>query len=484
MLWRGRAFLAKGGKQFSTKASCPVATLRACNLVADTTSEKLADVLQAKREGDGGSLTPSVYVGFDPTARSLHVGNLVSIRALQAFQAHGFRPIALVGGGTGFIGDPSGKRADRVLLDNSELAKNQSGIEACLRQVLSFSSDGSGGGNSAKLVNNIDWYENMSAFEFVRDIGQHFRVSQMMGRESVKQRLASEVGISYTEFSYQMFQAYDFFHLCDKENCVLQIGGSDQWGNIASGIDFIRRKYSQGVDEGASDRQAYGLTVPLLTTSSGEKFGKSAGNAVWLDPSMTSPFEFYQYFMQASDADAAHLVPMLAIDLSRPHGNEGTYSLSRAREVLVEHAQDPGKRYAQKFLADSLTSWVHGSDALENARLATETLFKKTPKSNGDSAEDVARHLRQLLENDSIELVEVSRTDLEHSTVVELAALTGAVKSKGEAKRLVKNGGLYLNQKRVQDVNQSFRLLEDTVEDNLCTLRVGRKKQVVIKIVE
>jgi tyrosyl-tRNA synthetase len=451
---------------------CPVRLLEACNLVAGTTSDDLSQSLQASlfnARSDPPSPRPSVYVGFDPTAKALHVGNLVSIRALRAFQRAGFRPLALIGGATGFIGDPSGKNRDRVLLDGPTITTNQAGIERCLRRVLDFEASADGAIVGAKLVNNMDWYHDMSAFDFVRDIGRHFRVSQMLGRESVKTRMDSEAGISFTEFTYQMFQANDFHHLYVHEECVLQIGGSDQWGNIAAGVDLIRRQVGGAFK--MKMKQANGLTVPLLTTASGEKLGKSAGNAIWLDPDMTSPFDFYQYFMQTTDDDVRRLIPMLAVDLDGLPDSE--FSENRAVTVLEEHARNPGKRKAQRFLADAMVHWVHGADEMEKARNATQALFSQRMGGDTDPLQQTLRT--------ALDPVCVTMADTVDQSIVDLAVLVGAAKSKSACRRLIQSGGLYLNQEKVDNVKQIL-CAADLVDGEFCLLRVGKKKQIVVKI--
>ena len=465
------------------KLPCAISLLRQRGLLSATTNDNLADALAtvlseyrstvSNAADEARKAPPSVYVGFDPTATSLHVGNLVSVRALEIFQAAGFRPIALVGGATGLIGDPSGKSADRNLLNVNQVKENQAGIEKSLRQVLNFESTGF---HPVKMVNNIDWYNEMSAFEFVRDIGKHFRLSHMLSKDSVKNRLESDVGISFTEFSYQMFQAHDFYHLHNEENCVLQLGGSDQWGNIVAGCDLIRRRNNES--------KAYGLTVPLMTTSSGEKLGKSAGNAIWIDPDKTSPYDFYQYFMQIKDEDVLDLIPMMGVHVQfndfGEHVNDDDahhFSLAKATDIIELHKKDPGKRYAQKFLADSMTTWVHGEDECKNVQQVTKQLFQRGAKGGGASMKET---LDAALRSGTVTMV--AKDELPTMSIVDLAVKCNAIKTKGEGKRLIKNGGLYVNDKRVEGPNETIDAQAHVVEDKYIVVRVGRKSCYIVQV--
>ena len=465
------------------KLPCAISLLRQRGLLSATTSDNLAEALSTilseyrsntPNAADGAQKAPpSVYVGFDPTASSLHVGNLVSVRALEIFQAAGFRPIALVGGATGLIGDPSGKSADRNLLNVNQVKENQTGIEKSLKQVLNFECPGV---HQVKMVNNIDWYNEMSAFEFVRDIGKHFRLSHMLSKDSVKNRLESDVGISFTEFSYQMFQAHDFYHLHTQENCVLQLGGSDQWGNIVAGCDLIRRRNNEN--------KVYGLTVPLMTTSSGEKLGKSAGNAIWIDPDKTSPYDFYQYFMQIKDEDILELLPMMGVHVQFDQSGERVdddgaqhFSLAKAMDIIELHKKDPGKRYAQRFLADSMTTWVHGEDECKNVQQVTKQLFQRGAKGGGISMKDT---LDAALKSGTV--TKVAKEKLPGMKIVDLGIECNAIKTKGEGKRLIKNGGLYLNDIRVAEANDTVDTEEHVVEDKYIVMRVGRKSCYIIQV--
>eukprot|EP00943_MAST-04B_sp_MAST-4B-sp1_P001725 g1725.t1 len=477
---------------------CAISILKERNLLSAMTNENLANILNTLATSYRNSnlkkmAPPSVYVGFDPTASSLHVGNLVSVRALEIFQASGFRPIALIGGATGLIGDPSGKSTDRKLLNVKQVQENQRGIEKSLKRVLNIKPDE---GHEIKLVNNIEWYDKMSAFEFVRDIGQHFRLSQMLSKDSVKNRLESDVGISFTEFSYQMFQANDFYHLHQKENCVLQIGGSDQWGNIVAGCDLIRKRVGRDIsitDKGnkynfsSISSSAFGITVPLMTTSSGEKLGKSAGNAVWIDPDKTSPYDFYQYFMQIKDEDVIRLIPQMGVHVKLNDKGEymdndvsNYFSINRANDVIKMHLQDPGKRYAQTFLADSMTTWVHGEEECRNVSKISKRLFQ-TKSDDADSNDNVNDILNMALQSGKVTIVDQAEV-MHEMKIIELGLKCNAIKSKGEGKRLVKNGGLYINNMRVEDINEVFDVEKHLIQDEFVMLRIGKKSQYILKI--
>jgi tyrosyl-tRNA synthetase len=296
-----------------------------------------------------------VYVGFDPTADSLHVGHLLGQVSLRRFQMAGHRPFPLAGGATGMVGDPSGRSDERNLLDRETLQHNVESIKSQLEKLLDFGD----GPNKATLVNNADWTASITALDFLRDVGKHITVNQMMAKESVKNRLNSENGLSYTEFSYMLLQANDFRHLCATHDVELQMGGSDQWGNIVAGIDLIRKTLSRG---------AYGATWPLVTKSDGSKFGKTADGAVWLDPSRTSPYQFRQFWVQMADADIVKYLPQFSLA-----------SLDETNSLIAAHNADPGKRVAQRSLAHEMTTLVHGIDAARDAEAAAEILFGGDP---------------------------------------------------------------------------------------------------------
>jgi tyrosyl-tRNA synthetase len=358
-----------------------------------------------------------VYVGFDPTADSLHVGHLLGQLTLRRFQMAGHRPFPLAGGATGMVGDPSGKSEERNLLDAETLQHNVESIKKQLANLLDFSP----GSNAATLVNNADWTANISALEFLRDVGKHITVNQMMAKESVKNRLHSENGLSYTEFSYMLLQANDFRHLCATHDVELQMGGSDQWGNITAGIDLIRKTLGRG---------AFGATWPLVTRSDGQKFGKTAGGAVWLDPQRTSPYQFRQFWMQMADADVVRYLPQFSLA-----------SLDDARALIAEHEQAPEKRAAQRSLAAEMTSLVHGAEAAQNAEAAADILFGADPTS---AAIDALRAVAA-----EVPTTTVSSTELDDP--IALLVRAGVVTSNSDARRTIQQKGLKVNGQTLEE---------------------------------
>jgi len=358
-----------------------------------------------------------VYVGFDPTADSLHVGHLLGQLTLRRFQMAGHRPFPLAGGATGMVGDPSGKSEERNLLDADTLQHNVESIKKQLANLLDFSP----GSNAATLVNNADWTANISALEFLRDVGKHITVNQMMAKESVKNRLNSENGLSYTEFSYMLLQANDFRHLCATHDVELQMGGSDQWGNITAGIDLIRKTLGRG---------AFGATWPLVTRSDGHKFGKTAGGAVWLDPQRTSPYQFRQFWMQMADADVVRYLPQFSLA-----------SLDDVRVLIAEHEQAPEKRAAQRSLAAEMTSLVHGAEAAQNAEAAADILFGADPTS---AAIDALRAVAA-----EVPTTAVSSTELDDP--IALLVRAGVVTSNSDARRTIQQKGLKVNGQTLEE---------------------------------
>jgi tyrosyl-tRNA synthetase len=358
-----------------------------------------------------------VYVGFDPTADSLHVGHLLGQLTLRRFQMAGHRPFPLAGGATGMVGDPSGKSEERNLLDADTLQHNVESIKKQLANLLDFSP----GSNAATLVNNADWTANISALEFLRDVGKHITVNQMMAKESVKNRLNSENGLSYTEFSYMLLQANDFRHLCATHDVELQMGGSDQWGNITAGIDLIRKTLGRG---------AFGATWPLVTRSDGQKFGKTAGGAVWLDPQRTSPYQFRQFWMQMADADVVRYLPQFSLA-----------SLDDVRALIAEHEQAPEKRAAQRSLAAEMTSLVHGAEAAQNAEAAADILFGADPTS---AAIDALRAVAA-----EVPTTTVSSTELDDP--IALLVRAGVVTSNSDARRTIQQKGLKVNGQTLEE---------------------------------
>ncbi|MFN3152636.1 tyrosine--tRNA ligase [Bremerella sp.] len=394
----------------------------------------------------------TVYAGFDPTAESLHVGHMLPLMLLRRFQAAGHKPIALVGGATGMIGDPSGKSAERNLLSVEQLRANVDAIKVQMGQFLDFDPAGSG----AVLVNNFDWMQNFSYLDFLRDIGKNFPVNVMMAKDSVKGRLErDDAGLSYTEFSYMLLQAYDFVHLFDKHGCTLQIGGSDQWGNITAGIDLGRRMRSA---------QLQGMTCPLLTKSDGTKMGKTESGAVWLSPDRTSPYAFYQYWINVADEDAGKCLRFLT-ELDR----EEIESLDKARE------EEPHKRQSQKRLAESLTELVHGGEGVASAQRATEIFF-------GGEIDNLSD--KQLIEIfadvPSQELSRDRLTNEEGLNIVDALVESGLCKSKGDARRTISQGGAYVNNRRVEEVEKSLGT-GDLASETVMVLRSGKKKYALLR---
>ena len=358
-----------------------------------------------------------VYVGFDPTADSLHVGHLLGQLTLRRFQLAGHRPFPLAGGATGMVGDPSGKSEERNLLDAETLRHNVECIKGQLANLLDFSP----GSNSATLVNNADWTSGVSALEFLRDVGKHITVNQMMAKESVKNRLNSENGLSYTEFSYMLLQANDFRHLCATHDVALQMGGSDQWGNIVTGIDLIRKTLQ---------RSAHGATWPLVTRSDGQKFGKTASGAVWLDPERTSPYQFRQFWIQLADDDVVKYAPQFSLS-----------SLDEVKAMMSDHVAAPEKRILQRHLATELTTLVHGERAAHNAEAAADILFGGDPLG---ATLDALRAVAQ-----EVPTTTVTRGDLDD--VFGLLSRVGVTASTSEARRTVQQKGLRVNGQTLEE---------------------------------
>ena len=388
------------------------------------------------------------YIGFDPTAPSLHVGSLLPVMALARFQRAGHTPIAVVGGGTGLIGDPSGKTQERTLLTPAQVDENLAGIRAQLSRFLDFDRPG----NPARIVNNADWLAPMDLMSFLRDVGKHFTVNYMIAKESVKRRLEGEDGISFTEFSYLLLQAYDFVMLFDHYGCTLQMGGSDQWGNITAGGDLIRKL------RGA---RGHGVVLPLVTTSAGVKFGKTEAGAVWLDPARTSPFRFYQFWLNTDDKDVARYLKFFTF-MTREEIDE----LARATEA------HPERRDAQRALARAVTALVHGEDHVGKAERAAQVLF--SDNIAGAAVEDV---LMVFEDAPSTELT----LPPEGMGLADMLAAVRLVSSKSEAMRLVKSGGVYVNNVRAGD--ERVRLsAADAIGGEIFILRKGRKDQHIVRV--
>jgi tyrosyl-tRNA synthetase len=403
-------------------------------------TEGLRDALAA------GPIT--AYIGFDPTAASLHVGSLLPVMALARLQRAGHSPIGVVGGGTGLIGDPSGKTQERSLQSIEQVEANVAGIRAQLSRFLDFDRPG----NPARIVNNADWLVPIDLMSFLRDVGKHFTVNYVLAKESVKRRLESEDGISYTEFSYLLLQAYDFVMLYDRHKCTLQMGGSDQWGNITAGIDLMRKL------RGA---KGHGLVLPLVTTSAGVKFGKTEAGAIWLDPALTSPFRFYQFWLNTDDRDAVRYLKFFTF-----LGREEIDALAQAT------AGHPERREAQRALARAVTALVHGEDHVQRAERAAQVLF----------AENIAD-----ANVDDVLMVfeDAPSTDLtlppEGMPLAEMLAAVKLVPSKSEAMRLLKSGGVYVNNVRATD-ERARLTAADAIGGALFVLRKGRKDHHIVRV--
>jgi tyrosyl-tRNA synthetase len=418
------------------------AELLARGMVENTTNQAAISKLLA------GKLVPT-YIGFDPTADSLHVGNLLPIMLLAQLQRAGHIPIVVVGGATGSIGDPSGRTTERQLLSMDTIEANSHSLKQQLSQFLSFE-----GENAAIMVNNADWTKDVTILEFLRDIGKHFTVNYMLSKESVKRRMQEEDrGITVTEFLYMTLQAFDFLKLYQQYNCLIQAGGNDQLGNIIAGIDLIRRKCGG---------EAHGMTVPLIVNSSGEKFGKSAGNAVWLDPQKTSPYQFYQFWIQTDDKDVERYLKLFTF-----------LPVAKIKQICDRHQACPEKREAQTILASEVTTIVHGNAGLERSLRATQVFF-------GGSMTDLSdRDLMEIFHD--VPATDLSRSCLTDTfTIVDLLIAAGMCSSRGECRRLIDNKGVNLNNSLVT----SKDLIIDRaslISDSLLIIRTGKKKYQLVR---
>ncbi|MFM1914637.1 MAG: hypothetical protein RLZZ531_306 [Bacteroidota bacterium] len=395
----------------------------------------------------------SGYIGFDPTADSLHIGSLVQIMTLVHFQKAGHKPYALVGGATGMVGDPSGKSQERNLLDDATLQHNVACVKAQLEKFLSFE-----GSNAAEMVNNIDWFREMSFLAFIRDVGKHISVNYMMAKDSVKSRL--ETGMSFTEFSYQLVQGFDFYYLNQHKGCIVQLGGSDQWGNIVTGTELIRRK---------GGGEAYAVTTPLIKKADGTKFGKTEGGNVWLDPQKTSPYQFYQYWLNAADEDAANFIRIFTLK-----------TREEIEELEKEHAEAPHLRILQKALAEDITIRVHSEEALQTAISASNILFGKS------TSED----LNALSEQDFFSIFEgvpqasISRSEFGEgiSIVDAMSAKTGFLSSNGEARRELKANAISVNKEKVDE--QFIVGPQQLINNKYVLLGKGKKNNYILIIAD
>lgn len=400
----------------------------------------------------------SAYIGFDPTADSLHIGSLVQILILMHFQRAGHQPIALIGGATGMIGDPSGKSDERNLLDSEALEKNVTGIKAQLKRFLDFSLSNQ---NPAIIVNNFDWMKNYSLIDFSRDIGKHITVNYMMAKDSVKKRLGSEsqVGMSFTEFTYQLLQGYDFLYLYQNYNCTLQMGGSDQWGNITTGTELVRRK---------AGGKAYAITCPLITKADGTKFGKTEGGNIWLDKNRTSPYKFYQYWLNASDADAENYIKIFTF-----------LSKEEIDALIEEHKKTPHLRLLQKRIAEEVTVLVHSKEDLANAQRASQILFGKS------TSEDLMQldNVTFLDIFDGVPQAQIGKAALADGVEI-ISALVGEgklLKSNGEARRALKENSISVNKIKVK--NQKKITAADLINNRYVLLQRGKKSYFILEFV-
>ena len=398
----------------------------------------------------------TAYVGIDPTADSLHIGHLVGVMMLKHFQIAGHKPIALVGGATGMIGDPSGKSQERNLLDEKTLRYNEDCLKEQLKIFLDFDS---GKDNAAELVNNYDWMRDFTFLGFIRDIGKHITVNYMMAKDSVKKRLSadSKSGMSFTEFTYQLVQGYDFLHLYREKNCKLQMGGSDQWGNIVTGTELIRR-----IDGG----EAFALTCPLITKSDGGKFGKTEEGNVWLDSERTSPYKFYQFWLNVSDQDAEKYIKIFTL-----------LDKKSIEKLVEEHKEQPHLRNLQKVLAREVTVMVHGEEEYDSAIEASQILF-------GKATTDMLKKIREdvfLSVFEGVPQYETEHTKINMPVLDFLTEETGVFPSKGELRRLIKGGGLSINKEKIQDENMMITS-DHLINNKYILIQKGKKNYFLVRV--
>ena len=395
----------------------------------------------------------TLYCGFDPTADSLHVGSLVPLIALRRFQLAGHHVIAVAGGATGSIGDPSGKTAERQLLTAENIRANVEAIKPQLSRLLDFEVDG----NPARLVDNADWFRPISFIDFLRDVGKFFTVNQMVAKESVRARMEDrDVGISYTEFSYMLLQAYDFYHLADKFGCELQIGGSDQWGNITAGSDLIRKKLS---------KQAYGLTLPLITKADGTKFGKTESGTIWLDPKRTSVYQFYQFWINTDDRDAVRYLKYFTL-----------LPQDKISELEALHTANPGQRDAHKALAHEMTALLHGDAACKAAEQATAILF-------GGSVADITPETLAILKSEVPAATATKDQFTAGLPIIEALVLTGLSPSKGQARKDIDAGGVYVNGERCAEIARNLTA-QDLLHGEGVLLRKGKRNYAMLGVAD
>jgi len=394
------------------------------------------------------------YIGFDPTSDSLHIGSLVPILLLLHLQKAGHKPMALIGGATGMIGDPSGKSQERILLSEETLQNNVEGIKSQLRKYIDFDSTKS---NAANLVNNYDWFKEIRLLDFLRDTGKHITVNYMTSKESVRKRIEGETGISFTEFSYQLIQGYDFYWLYQNKNCKLQMGGSDQWGNITTGSEIIRRK---------TGNESFAFTCPLITKADGGKFGKTETGNIWLDAEKTTPYQFYQFWFNSADTDAEKWIKIF------------TFLNQEEIEIIIkEHQADPGRRFLQKKLAEEITIFIHGKQEYEKAIQTTEKLF------SDQNLSVEALSVDDLEQMEGIVKIDITKTHLVGGMdVVSFLTNIQILPSKGEAKKMIQNGGIYINRKKVEDLQ--FSLDESLLlHKQYLLIQKGKKNYYLVKAI-
>ncbi|MEO7922336.1 MAG: tyrosine--tRNA ligase [Chitinophagaceae bacterium] len=424
------------------------------NLIAELRWRGLVqDIMPGTEEQLNKEMT-SAYIGFDPTADSLHIGSLVPILLLVHLQKAGHKPFALVGGATGMVGDPSGKSEERNLLSEEVLKHNQEGVKKQLMQYLDFDTSKP---NAAEMVNNYDWFKDLSFLHFIRDVGKHITVNYMMAKDSVKKRLEGDTGMSFTEFTYQLVQGYDFYWLYKNKNCKLQMGGSDQWGNIVTGTELIRRK---------AGGEAFAFTCPLITKADGGKFGKTETGNIWLDPIRTTPYHFYQFWLNASDTDADKWIKIFTF-LTQPAINS----------ILEEHKKDPGKRTLQKTLAAAITEFVHGKTALQEATTTTEKLF------SNQSAPAESLSVQDLEGMEGVVKIDFAKDRISNGVdIISFLADTGIFDSKGNARKNVQGGGVSINRKKIDGI-------ESKVDNSMLLhgryllVQKGKKNYYLVKVI-
>ncbi|KAH7913681.1 hypothetical protein BJ138DRAFT_1058546 [Hygrophoropsis aurantiaca] len=414
----------------------------------------------------------TVYAGIDPTAHALHAGHLIPLLCLFHFQLKGNKPIALIGGATGLVGDPSGRMTERALSEKAQIELNTMKLTEAIKKFFSRATayaqerypSRPSLPTDVQILNNIDWLRNLNLLDFLRTTGVHFRVNYMLAKDSVRTRMNAQHGITFTEFTYQLLQGYDFYHLYKDRGCTIQIGGSDQWGNILSGVELINKAELGGSGPSVTEKEkAFAMTTPLLTNSLGEKFGKSAGNAIWLDESMTSYFDFYQFFLRTTDADVHKYLKMFTL-----------LPVDEIDAIVMDHQSHPERRVAQKRLAEEVTGMIHGNKGLEAARVATQVLF------GSDYSTLRADQILNSLSGDP-RLVFCEQDVMFGTSLPNLAATFRLVSSKSAARKLAQAGGLYLNNESKSDVQ--FRLQRsDLVDDRVAILRAGKDKHLILAL--